>query len=271
MDIARGQKPTQIVPCSPSSVCRRSNSPADFSPCPISISGRRSPVAAGFSLPVFVFFSPPEDELRKRGVQQRSYYCQSLSHASLIECLYVVLFYGRSALLPRMFAGWLFSQSAFLCAPESPPTHDRPTLLPRPSTSTPASLAALGGGAVFRQQAPTLNADATDVEVVPNPVHVHVLEVLPPPEKGEEEGGRAEKEGRRVEVDPSIGKFLLVHQVTRTAGGGGGGGEPVERESGERFLGAGRAGVEGETGAGTVDRSARMRVLRPLYTSSSIM
>lgn len=55
-----------------------------------------------------------------------------------------------------------------------------------------------------------------DVEEVPNPDHVHVLEVLPP-EQGE-------TEGKRVEVNPCIGKFLLEHQVktafTRKKGGG---------------------------------------------------
>lgn len=44
-----------------------------------------------------------------------------------------------------------------------------------------------------------------DVEELPHPDHVHVLEVLPP-----EEG---ETEGKRVEVAPSIGRFLLEHQV----------------------------------------------------------
>lgn len=43
------------------------------------------------------------------------------------------------------------------------------------------------------------------MEELPHPDHVHVLEVLPP-----EEG---ETEGKRVEVAPSIGRFLLEHQV----------------------------------------------------------
>lgn len=53
-------------------------------------------------------------------------------------------------------------------------------------------------------QSPTSSLDF--VEEIPNPSHVHVLEVV------------NEEEDRRVEVAPYIGRFLLDHQVrNRTA------------------------------------------------------
>lgn len=58
---------------------------------------------------------------------------------------------------------------------------------------------------ILSQQSPLSLSSMDSVEEVPNPEHVHVLEVLPP-----EDG---ETEGRRVEVAPFIGRFLLEHQV----------------------------------------------------------
>lgn len=50
------------------------------------------------------------------------------------------------------------------------------------------------------------------VEEIPNPDHMHVLEDLTP-----EDG---EGEGKRVEVAPFIGRFLLEHQVGGEGGRG---------------------------------------------------